>query len=392
MNASVEALPVAHRAQLAPVPAPEMVVREGILDVPGEVSLYHGGRLTGIRVAWRLVGPANAPVVCALGGISANRRVFDSEEPRKGWWSEVVGPGQALDAARFRVLSFDYLGGSAETTGPGRPALHAVPDTNSARTASASADGCTSAGRPASPDGHALSDGATSAAPSQFPNISTYDQAELLVRLLNNLGLKSLRAIVGGSYGGMVALAFGERYPERVSRLVVIGAADRTHPMATAWRSVQRQILRFAVECGRPKDGLQLARSLAMSTYRSAEEFEARFNAAPTREGERFTFPVERYLNARGSDFAERHQPESILCLSESIDLHRVDATRVFVPTTIVAIREDQLVPLTDLRGLAARLPVARLHEISSIYGHDAFLKESDQLRGIFAAALGGAA
>ena len=349
MNASVEALPVAHhRAQLAPVPAPEMVVREGILDAPGEVSLYHGGRLTGIRVAWRLVGPANAPVVCALGGISANRRVFDSEEPRKGWWSEVVGPGQALDAERFRVLSFDYLGGSAETTGP--------------------------------------------ASSSQFPNISTYDQAELLVRLLNNLGLKSLRAIVGGSYGGMVALAFGERYPERVSRLVVIGAADRTHPMATAWRSVQRQILRFAVECGRPKDGLQLARSLAMSTYRSAEEFEARFNGAPTRDGERFTFPVERYLNARGSDFAERHQPESILCLSESIDLHHVDATRIFVPTTVVAIREDQLVPLTDLRGLAARLPVARLHEISSIYGHDAFLKESDQLRGIFAAALGGAA
>jgi len=362
MNASVEALPVAHRAQPAPVPAPEMVVREGILDVPGEVSLYHGGRLTGIRIAWRLVGPANAPVVCALGGISANRRVFDSEEPRKGWWSEVVGPGQALDADRFRVLSFDYLGGSAETTGPGRPALHAVADTDNSPSA------------------------------SQFPNISTYDQAELLVRLLNNLGLKSLRAIVGGSYGGMVALAFGERYPERVSRLVVIGAADRTHPMATAWRSVQRQILRFAVECGRPKDGLQLARALAMSTYRSAEEFEARFNGAPTRDGERFTFPVERYLNARGSDFAERHQPESILRLSESIDLHHVDATRIFVPTTIVAIREDQLVPLTDLRGLAARLPVARLHEISSIYGHDAFLKESDQLRGIFAAALGGAA
>jgi homoserine O-acetyltransferase len=375
MNASVEALPVAHhRAQLAPVPAPEMVVREGIVDVPGEVSLYHGGRLTGIRVAWRLVGRANAPVVCALGGISATRRVFDSEEPRKGWWSEVVGPGQALDAERFRVLSFDYLGGSAETTGPGRPALHAVPDTNGSPTASASPDG------------------ATSTSPSQFPNISTYDQAELLVRLLNNLGLKSLRAIVGGSYGGMVALAFGERYPERVSRLVVIGAADRTHPMATAWRSVQRQILRFAVECGRPKDGLQLARALAMSTYRSAEEFEARFNGAPSRDGERFTFPVERYLNARGSDFAERHHPESILCLSESIDLHHVDATRIFVPTTIVAIREDQLVPLTDLRGLAARLPVARLHEISSIYGHDAFLKESDQLRGIFAAALGGAA
>jgi homoserine O-acetyltransferase len=172
----------------------------------------------------------------------------------------------------------------------------------------------------------------------------------------------------------------------------VIGAADRTHPMATAWRSVQRRILRFAVDCGRPKDGLQLARALAMSTYRSSEEFEARFDAEPVRDGERFSFPVEQYLFARGSDFADRHHPEAILCLSESIDLHRVDADRIFVPTTIVAIREDQLVPLSDLRGLAARLPVAKLHEISSIYGHDAFLKESDQLRGIFVAALGGAA
>jgi homoserine O-acetyltransferase/O-succinyltransferase len=368
MNASAEAVQASHRAHLAPVPAPEGAVREGMLEVPGEVSLYHGGRLEGIRIAWRLVGPANAPVVCALGGISASRRVFGSDEDSKqGWWSEVVGPGRALDADRFRVLSFDYLGGSAETTGP--VAKSSAP---SLATAAAS--------------------GATPQTATPFPNISTYDQAELLVRLLNNLGLKSLRAIVGGSYGGMVALAFGERYPERVSQLVVIGAADRTHPMATAWRSVQRSVLRFSVDCGRPKDGLKLARALAMSTYRSAEEFEARFDGAPTRDGDRFVFPVEQYLFARGGDFADRHNAEAILCLSESIDLHHVDASRIFVPTTIVAIREDQLVPLADLRGLAARLPAAKLHEISSIYGHDAFLKESDQLRGIFAAALGGAA
>ncbi|HVW68346.1 MAG TPA: homoserine O-succinyltransferase [Steroidobacteraceae bacterium] len=348
MNASVEAVS-SQRAQPAPVvTAPDWVVREGLLEVPGEVSLYHGGKLQGLTIAWRLVGPASAPVVCALGGISANRRVFVTENPKQGWWSEIVGPGRALDANRFRVLSFDYLGASAETTGPASGTL--------------------------------------------FPNVSTYDQAELLVRLLNNLGVKSLRAIVGGSYGGMVALAFGERYPERVSQLIVIGAADSTHPMATAWRSVQRQVLRFALECGRPKDGLRLARALAMSTYRSAEEFEARFNGVPAREGERFVFPVEQYLFARGDEFAARHKPEAVLCLSESIDLHRVEAERIFVPTTVVAIREDQLVPLTDLRGLAARLPVARLHEISSIYGHDAFLKESDQLRGIFNAVLGGAA
>lgn len=387
MNASVEAVPSSHRAHPAPVSAPEVVVREGMLDVPGEVSLYHGGRLSGIRIAWRLAGPANAPVVCALGGISANRRVFVTEDlahgscgPRQGWWSEVVGPGRALDADHFRVLSFDYLGGSAETTGP-------------SCTTAASATRARPAPQPhgparEEPHGPAREEPHGPA----FPTISTYDQAELLVRLLNNLGLKSLRAIIGGSYGGMVALAFGERYPERVSQLVVIGAADRTHPMATAWRSVQRQILRFSIDCGRPKEGLKLARALAMSTYRSAEEFAARFDGAPNQDGERYVFPVEQYIFSRGNDFADKHSAEAILCLSESIDLHRVDAARIFVPTTIVAVREDQLVPLADLRGLAARLPAARLHEISSIYGHDAFLKESDQLRGIFAAALGGAA
>jgi homoserine O-acetyltransferase len=129
-----------------------------------------------------------------------------------------------------------------------------------------------------------------------------------------------------------------------------------------------------------------------MSTYRSPEEFAARFAGTPALDGERFVFPVEQYLFARGNDYAGRYRPESFLCLSESIDLHRVDATRIFVPTTAVAIREDQLVPLADMRGMAARLPTARLHEISSIYGHDAFLKESEQLRGIFAAALGSVA
>jgi len=349
MNASLESLSPPILRQASPLPATaDATVREGVLEVPGGIALYHGDALPSLRIAWRLVGPANAPVVCALGGISANRRVCLTEEPRQGWWHEVVGPEGALDTDRYRVLSFDYLGGSGDSTGP--------------------------------------RDGAA------FPSISSYDQAEALVRLLNHLGIKSLRALAGGSYGGMVALAFGERYPDRVSRLIVIGAADRPHPLATAWRSVQRQVVRFAIGQGNGRGGLQLARALAMSTYRSIEEFDARFDGPPTRNGDRFVFPVEDYLFSRGKDYAARHQPEAFLRLSESIDLHRIDATRVFVPATVVAVHEDQLVPLADIRALAARLPQGRLYEISSLYGHDAFLKESDQLRDIFASALKGAA
>lgn len=324
------------------------LAREGILEVPGEIALHHGGRLAGVRIAWRLAGPASAPVVCALGGISAHRRVCGTEDPREGWWSEIAGPGRPLDADRFRILSFDFLGGSGETTGPA----------------------------PGAP----------------FPSLSSYDQAEALLRILNHLGIKALRAIAGGSYGGMVALAFGERYPDRVGHLLVIGASDRAHPMSTAWRSIQRRIVRFGLESGRAGPAIELARALAMTTYRSSEEFAARFGGAASREEDGFVFPVERYLLARGRDYAVRYRPESFLCLSESIDLHRVDASRIFVPTSAVGVREDQLVPLTDVRAMVARLPAGRLHEISSIYGHDAFLKETESLRPIFQSALGSAA
>ena len=122
-----------------------MQVREGVLAVPGELKLHFGGALESVSIAWRLAGPAGAPVVVALGGISASRRVWLPDEPRGGWWHEVVGPGLALDTQRFRILSFDYLGASADSTGP--------------------------------------RDGAP------FPTVSAYDQAELLLRLINHLGI-----------------------------------------------------------------------------------------------------------------------------------------------------------------------------------------------------------
>ena len=347
MNAKVEPFSALARGP-EPACALDSALREGILEIPGEMSLHHGGRLAGVRIAWRVAGAAGAPLVCALGGISAHRRVCGTEDPREGWWSQVVGTGRALDTARFRVLSFDFLGGSGESTGP-LPQRH-------------------------------------------FPSISTYDQGEVLLRLLDHLGIRALRAIVGGSYGGMVGLAFAERHPDRLGHLITIGAADRAHPMATAWRSIQRQIVRLGITTGTARQATELARALAMTTYRSGEEFAARFAAAPEREGGEFVFPVERYLCARGRDYAARYRGESLLCLSESIDLHRVDAARIFVPTTAVAVREDQLVPLNDVRAMVARLPAGRLEELSSLYGHDAFLKEAEALRRIFERALGGAA
>jgi homoserine O-acetyltransferase/O-succinyltransferase len=313
--------------------------REGILQVDGPTALHHGGTLDQLHIGYALSGEPGAPVVLALGGISATRHVCLPDGGRAGWWHEVVGPGKALDTQRIALLGMDYIGGSGATTGPG----------------------------PGQP----------------FPGISSYDQAAAIVRLLDHLGIQKLGAIVGASYGGMVALAFGERYPSRVERLFVISAADTAHPMATAWRSIQRNIARLGLAMGCATPALELSRALAMSTYRSPEEFAARFRKPPRMEAGRPVFAVEEYLNARGREYAARYRPESFICLSESIDLHQVDATRVAVRTEVVAVREDQLVPIADMRALTARLPNATLHEISSLLGHDAFLKEAEQLRGI---------
>jgi len=93
-------------------------VREGVLAVPGELKLHFGGALESVSIAWRLAGPAGAPVVVAMGGISASRRVWLPDEPRGGWWHEVVGPGLALDTERYFVVCSNVIGGCQGSTGP----------------------------------------------------------------------------------------------------------------------------------------------------------------------------------------------------------------------------------------------------------------------------------
>jgi len=322
-----------------------MSVREGVLTLPDDLPLHYGTRLAGVRIAWRLTGE-RGPVIAALGGISAGRYVTGASP--KGWWADVVAPGGALDSDRFRILGFDFLGGSGETTGPGR-------------------------------------------GQSGFPSVSSFDQAEVLRRLLDHLHIERLHAIVGASYGAMVALAFAQRFASRVDRVIAISGADRTHPMSTAWRSVQRSIVRYALSKGDGAEGLRLARALAMATYRSSQEFAARFGGAPKQVEGQFQFPVEGYLLSRGDAYATSYVPEAFVCLSESIDLHDIDAAQIQVPVTLVAVKEDQIVPLADMQALERKLGArGKLIELSSLYGHDAFLKEVEALKEIFRAALAG--
>jgi homoserine O-acetyltransferase/O-succinyltransferase len=323
------------------------VLEEGICELPQPLPLHFGGELAHVRIAYRLAGRADGPAVAVLGGISAGRRVFAARPGESGWWDGIVGPGCPLDTDRYRILGIDFLGGSHDSTGP--------------------------------------------ATGEVFPSISAYDQAECLAAVMDQLGVERLRGCVGASYGGMVTLALAEVDPARLERAVVISAAHRTHPMSTAWRSVQRNFVRYAIDHGEGGRGLVLARALAMATYRSAREFEDRFPGPAERRAEdgRFVFPVEGYLVARGESYAAHYRPEAFVCLSESIDLHRLEPERVTVPLTLVGVVEDQLVPIADMRTLRDRAGgTCQLVEISSLYGHDAFLKETEVLRDVFAQSL----
>lgn len=310
----------------------------GRLSVP--VSFDHLGERRA-TVSYQLHGPPDASPVVALGGISAGRRLAPTPDaPGQGWWPGVVGSGAALDPSSRLLVGMDYLGGP-------------TPDADLLRP------------------------------------VTTHDQARALAALLDHLEMPRA-SLVGASYGGMAALAFAELFPERVSRLVVLCAAHRTHPMATAWRSVQREAVRLGVRAGLAAEGLSLARALAMTTYRSADEFEDRFSWRPLPSvapeaaeppgaggGPGRRFPVESYLHARGADFAGRFDPERFLALSESIDLHRTEPASLPSSALLVSVASDALVPPWLVKRLAERAGGRARHVVvESPFGHDAFLKE----------------
>jgi homoserine O-acetyltransferase len=271
----------------------------------------------------RLYGPEDAPLVIVAGGISAGRIPYAPDG--SGWWPGIVGPGAAVDLNGWRVLAFDFA---------------------------------------------PLADAEVAVAPA--------DQAGLAGRLLDHLGIGAAHAWIGASYGGMAGLAFAAEAPRRLGRLCVISAAHRPSAMGVAWRGVQRRIVAFAREAGRPGAGLALARQLAMSTYRSPEEFAARFHLEADAEG---LTDLCRYLVARGEAYPGAMPAGRWLSLSASIDGHRVEPEAVDVPVTLVASDTDRLVPLDDMAELARRLPrLERFARLTSLYGHDAFLKDVEPL------------
>ncbi len=301
------------------------------------LALRHAGERE-VSIAFEWQGNPNAPVIIVAGGISANRHVsLSTEYPGRGWWEAQVGPGRSIDTNRFRILAINWLG----------------------------------------------SDGSLDVA------IDSADQADAIAATLDHLNIKKAFAFVGASYGAMVGLQFSARHGACLEKLIAISGADCAHPYSSAWRALQRNIVRLNRNGENETAALSLARQLAMLSYRTPEEFAERFATPVQLENDIARSPAENYLEVCGNKYAAITNTTAFLRLSESIDLHQVNADQIKTPTTLVAIEEDRLVPVETLvtleQKIGARCQLKRIH---SVFGHDAFLVESVQIAEIVSEAL----
>ncbi len=291
-----------------------------------------------VSIAFEWQGNPNAPVIIVAGGISASRHVsLSTEYPERGWWEAQVGPGRAIDTHRFRILAINWLGSEGGLDVP----------------------------------------------------LDSADQADAIAAALDHLGIKKAVAFIGCSYGAMVGLQFSARHGARLEKLIAISGADSAHPYSSAWRALQRNIVRLSRDSENETAALSLARQLAMLSYRTPEEFAQRFATPVQLENDIARSPAENYLEVCGNKYAAITNTTAFLRLSESIDLHQVNADDIKTFTTLVAIEEDRLVPIETLATLEQKIGArCQLKRIHSVFGHDAFLVESAQIAAVLSQAL----
>jgi homoserine O-acetyltransferase/O-succinyltransferase len=345
---------------------------------PPHLFRLESGRTLGpVTVAYETYGTLapdgkNAVYIChALTGTAHAASLPGRTDQEEGWWNELIGPGKAFDTDRFFVVCANVLGGCYGTTGP----ASLNPET----------------GIPYAMD---------------FPVITIRDMVHVQKRLLEHLGVKKLKAVAGGSLGGMQALEWGVMYPDLVENVISVAASERLTPLAIAYNQAERKaIMNDANWCsgnyyGRtfPAAGLSLARMIGTITYKSKETFEERFGrklAGSSRDYFDFyqDFAVESYLNYQGNKLVKRFDPNAYLYLTKAMDLHdlgRGYATvlealrRIQSRVLLIGISSDLLYPPGEIRGLAVELRRAGAEtdyrEIQSTFGHDAFLIEFAQM------------
>ena len=340
----------------------------------GPVKLEHGDTLANVTLAWRSWGQLNAARDNAV--IILHALTGDSLAAGEGgWWEPVIGPGKPIDTRHWFVICANILGGCQGSTGP--------------------------ASRDEFGGYYGL----------RFPLITIGDIVTTQRMLIDSLGITKV-VTVGGSIGGFQALEWATRHADIVAGTACIAAAGNLNALGIA---VHGEVGRRAIMADPdwlngdylqygvfPENGLAIARMAAMTTYNSRESLGNRFGRNPAVRAPLYpqfgpTYDVEGYLHYHGKALVQRFDANSYLYLTRAMDMYDVgrnggDARwfrNINAPLLFVGISSDWLFPPDDIELLAARLADrgkdVRYALIESPNGHDAFLKDWDQLNPLIA-------
>lgn len=347
----------------------------------GPLTLESGFQLPEVTVAYETYGSftgSNAVLVQhALTGDSHVAGVSPTSDQR-GWWDALVGPAKSVDTQEWFVVCANVLGGCQGTTGPSTP----HPE-----------DGL--------PWG------------SRWPRITVRDQVALEALLADALGISKFAAILGGSMGGMRTLEWLVGYPERVGSALLLATSAQASADQIGTQSIQIAAITndadwqdgnyYNVGDGRgPRRGLAIARQIAHLTYRTEAELAQRFGLDPQMNENPYgsaivgrdvgagRFAVQSYLEHHGNKLVARFDAGSYISLSDVMNTHDIARGRgsveevlgrIGAPVVVGGITTDRLYPVSQQELLARLIPgAAPLQVIESVFGHDGFLIEVEQV------------
>ena len=331
------------------------------------IELESGVVLSPVSVAYETYGTLNADksntilVTHAFSG-DAHAAGVDAEG-QKGWWDNQIGPGKGFDTDKYFVICSNVLGGCKGSTGP-------------------------SSINPATGERYAMT----------FPVITIGDMVTLQKMLIDSFGITRLLSVAGGSMGGMQVLEWAVRFPEAVASAIPIASTARHSAQQIAFNEVARQAIMADPDWADgnyydkkpPGRGLAVARMVGHLTYMSDESMRQKFGRRQREENG--IFEVESYLRYRGSQFVDRFDANSYLFITKAMDMFDLaNGAQSLVPVLaksrtrylIISFTSDWLYPsyqsLEIVSALRRRNQDVAYIELTSNYGHDAFLVEVDE-------------
>src|ERR1019366_2141193 len=228
-----------------------------------------------------------------------------------------------------------------------------------------------------------------------FPIITTRDMVRMYKLLQQKLGISQIKIGIGGSMGGMQLLEWSIEQPDLFENIILIATNAVHSPWGIAFNETQRMAIENDITWLQKNEragmqGLSTERAIALLSYRNYNPYKS--TQSETNDGKINNFKASSYQNYQGYKLTQRFNAFSYYTLTKSMDSHNVGRGRVSVAealkkitakTLVIGIESDLLFPIEEQKLLASKIKNAKFETIDSIYGHDGFLIEYEQLEKI---------